>query len=119
VESDDPGSVPKSHGSGTLILILYNLLKFNPNPPPPPPPNLKSLFLKMKISPGWLKVIIFLKITNAQKNLNKLFLFQRFSLKMYFQYAFDDNLSVTHVFITQIFKAVELAPPFHHPLTGL
>jgi hypothetical protein len=42
-------------------------------------------------------------------------LFQRFSLKMSFQYAFDDNLSVTHVFIKQIFRAVELAPPSPSP----
>jgi hypothetical protein len=37
--------------------------------------------------------------------------FQRFSLKCHFQYAFDDNLSVTRVFIKQIFRAVEAAPP--------
>jgi hypothetical protein len=39
--------------------------------------------------------------------------------KNHFQYAFDDNVSVTHVFIKQIFRAVELAPPFPLPLTGL
>jgi hypothetical protein len=49
----------------------------------------------------------------------KSFLFQRFSLKCVFQYAFDDNLSVTHVFIKQIFRAKELAPPFPLPHTGL
>jgi hypothetical protein len=35
------------------------------------------------------------------------------------QYAFDDNLSVTHVFIKQICRAVELEPPFPLPLTRL
>jgi hypothetical protein len=54
----------------------------------------------MKTSPGWLKQNIFKKIKNA-----------------FFQYAFDDNLCVTHVFIKQIFRTIELAPPF--PLTGL
>jgi hypothetical protein len=38
---------------------------------------------------------------------------------MPFSYAFDDNLSATAVFIKQIFRAVELAPPFPLPLTGL
>jgi hypothetical protein len=38
---------------------------------------------------------------------------------MSFSVCFDDNLSVTHVFIKQIFRAVELAPPFPLPLTGL
>jgi hypothetical protein len=34
-----------------------------------------------------------------------------FYIKTYkFQCDFDDNLSVTHVFIKQIFKAVEQAP---------
>jgi hypothetical protein len=46
-------------------------------------------------------------------------LYREFSLKYHFQYAFDDNLSVTHVFIKQILRAVELAPPFPLPLTGL
>jgi hypothetical protein len=36
-----------------------------------------------------------------------------------FQYAFDDNLSVTHVFIKQIYRVVEQAPPFPLPPTGL
>jgi hypothetical protein len=31
----------------------------------------------------------------------------------------DDNLSVTRIFIKQIFRAIELAPPFPLPLTGL
>jgi hypothetical protein len=50
---------------------------------------------------------------------NKTFLFQRFSLKMSFSVpAFDDNLSLTHVFIKQIFRAVEVAPPFPLPPQG-
>jgi hypothetical protein len=38
---------------------------------------------------------------------------------MPFQYAFDDNLRVTHAFIKQIFKAVEVAPPLPPSPTGL
>jgi hypothetical protein len=39
----------------------------------------KSPFLKIKISPGWLKQNILLKIKNAlQTNLNKLFCFRGF-----------------------------------------
>jgi hypothetical protein len=59
----------------------------------------------MKITPGWLKQNIFLNQKCIAKNLNKLFCFRGL------QYAFDDNLSVTHVFIKQIFRAVEVAPP--------
>jgi hypothetical protein len=33
----------------------------------------------------------------------------------HFQYAFDDNLSVTHMFIKQIIRAVEVAPHFPTP----
>jgi hypothetical protein len=66
----------------------------------------------MKISPGWLKQNIFLKIKNAsQKNLYTLFCLRGFHLKCHFQYAFDDNLSITHIFIKQIFRAVDIAPP--------
>jgi hypothetical protein len=53
------------------------------------------------------------------KNLNNLFLFQRFSLKMSFQYAFDDILSVTHVFIKQIPGHLGGSPPFPLPPSGL
>jgi hypothetical protein len=38
---------------------------------------------------------------------------------MSFSVCFEDNLSVTHIFIYQIFRAVELAPPFPLPLTEL
>jgi hypothetical protein len=34
------------------------------------------------------------------------------------QYVFDENLSVTHIFIKQIFRAVELAPPHPSPSQG-
>jgi hypothetical protein len=54
----------------------------------------------MKKSPGWLKQNICLKIKNASQKILT-------------------YLSVTHVFIKQIFRAVELAPPFPLPLTGL
>jgi hypothetical protein len=73
----------------------------------------------VKISPGWLKQIFLKNQKCLAKNLNKLFGFRGFHLKCLFQYAFDDNLSVTHVFIKQIFRAGELAPPFPLPLTGL
>jgi hypothetical protein len=56
----------------------------------------------------------FLKIKNASQKI-----FKGFHNKCHFQFAFDDNLSVTHAFIKQIFRAVELAPPFPLPLTGL
>jgi hypothetical protein len=36
---------------------------------------------------------------------------------MSFSVCFDDNLSVIHVFIKQIFRAVALAPPFPLPPT--
>jgi hypothetical protein len=32
--------------------------------------------------------------------------------------TFDDNLSVTHSFIKQIFRAIEVAPPFPLPPQG-
>jgi hypothetical protein len=52
---------------------------------------------------------IFLKNKKClAKNLNKLFCFRGFHSKCCFHYAFDDNLSVTHIFIKQIFRAVEL-----------
>jgi hypothetical protein len=73
----------------------------------------------MKISSGVLKQNIFKNQKCLAKNLNKLFSFRGFHLKCRFEYAFDDNLSVTHVFSKQIFRAVELAPPFPFPLTGL
>jgi hypothetical protein len=46
-----------------------------------------------------------------RKNVNKLFCFRDFHYKCQFQFAFDDNLSEIHVFIKQIFSALELAPP--------
>jgi hypothetical protein len=62
-----------------------------------------------------MKEISFLKIKYAsQKNLNKLFCFRGFHYKCHFQYALDDNLSVTHAFIKQIFRAIQLAPPPPH-----
>jgi hypothetical protein len=68
----------------------------------------------MKISPGCLKQIFVKNQKCLTKNLNKLFCFRGFHL----QYAFDDNLCVTHVFIKQIFRAVELAPPSPSPSQG-
>jgi hypothetical protein len=44
------------------------------------------------------------------KHLIKLFCIRGFHYKWHFQYAFDDKLSAIHVFLKQIFRAVELAP---------
>jgi hypothetical protein len=55
----------------------------------------------MIICPGWLKQNICLKSKMPRKK------------------SFGDNLSVTHVFRKQIFRAIELAPPFTLPLTRL
>jgi hypothetical protein len=74
----------------------------------------KVPFVKMKISPGFKK-----KSKIPCKKSKQAFLFQRFSLKCHFQCAFDNNLSVTHVFIKQIFRAVEVAPPFPLPPQAL
>jgi hypothetical protein len=71
----------------------------------------KPFFVKMKISPGWLKQNIFEK--------SKMPCFRGFYNKCNFQYAFGDNVSVTHVFIKQIFRAVEQAPLYPLPRTGL
>jgi hypothetical protein len=49
----------------------------------------------------------------------KTFLFSRFSKKFHFQCVFDDNLSVSPVFIKQIFRVPEEAPPCPLPTTGL
>jgi hypothetical protein len=38
---------------------------------------------------------------------------------MSFSVCFDDNLSVIHVFIKQIFRAVALAPPPHRAVQGV
>jgi hypothetical protein len=59
--------------------------------------NLKSLFCK-KENKSWMVEAKYLKKKNKKclaKNLNKLFCFRGFHLKCHFQYAFDDNLSVT------------------------
>jgi hypothetical protein len=72
----------------------------------------------MKISSGWLKQNIFKNQKCLAKDLNKLFCFRGFYWKCHFQYAFDDNLSVPHVFIKQIFIAVEVAPPIPLPPQG-
>jgi hypothetical protein len=55
----------------------------------------------------------FLNIKNASQKILTNFCFRGFHEKCHFQDAFDDNLSVTHVFIKQIFRAVE---PFPLPL---
>jgi hypothetical protein len=82
--------------------------------------NLKSLFCKNENKSWMIEAKYFFKIKNAsQKIYYKLFVSEVFIKKSHFQYAFDDNLVATHVFIKQTFRAVELAPPFPLPLTGL
>jgi hypothetical protein len=41
-----------------------------------------------------------------------------FHYKRHFQRAFDDNLSATHVFIKQIFRAIKVASPSPIPPQG-
>jgi hypothetical protein len=53
-----------------------------------------------------------------RKKSETFFCFRGFHEKCHFQYAFDDKLSVNHVFIKQIFRAVEVAPPFPLPPKG-
>jgi hypothetical protein len=57
------------------------------------------------------------------KYLNEILLVQRISIKKSnFRIEFDDNLSVAHVFIKQIFRAAEETPPSpppHAPSTSL
>jgi hypothetical protein len=60
-----------------------------------------------------VEVKIFVKTQKCLAKNLKLF-FRGF----HFQYAFDYNLSVTHVFIKQIFRAIEVAPPFPLPPQG-
>jgi hypothetical protein len=77
-----------AEGALTLILTAWNLKNEN-----------KSWMVEAKY--------FFKKQKCLAKNLNKLFCFRGFHLKCTnFQYAFDDNLSVTHIFIKQIFRAV-------------
>jgi hypothetical protein len=62
----------------------------------------------------------FFKIKNAlQKILTNFFVSEVFIKNVIFSAcAFDDNLSVTHVVIKQIFRAIEVAPPFPLPPQG-
>jgi hypothetical protein len=78
----------------------------------------KLLYKYEEINPGWFKQNIFFKIKNASQKILKTFCFRGFYLKCHFHYAFDDNLSVTHIFIKQIFRAVEVEPPFPLPQHG-
>jgi hypothetical protein len=61
----------------------------------------------MKKSPGWLKLNIFFEHQKCLAKNLKFFCF----VKNVILYAFDDNLSATDVFINQICRAVEVAPP--------
>jgi hypothetical protein len=83
--------------------------------------TLKASFVKMKISPGWLKQNIFLTIKNAsQKILTNFFVSEVFINKCNFQYAFDDNFRVTYVFKSKSSGlSSSTRPPFPLPPTGL
>jgi hypothetical protein len=56
-----------------------------------------------------------IKKNASQKTITNFFVSEVFHDKCHFQYAFDDNLIVTHVFVKQIFWAVEIAPPSPSP----
>jgi hypothetical protein len=62
---------------------------------------------------GLSKVFFYQKC--LAKHLKIFFWFRGFHYKCCFHYAFGDNLSETNVFIKQIFRAVQLAPPFPPP----
>jgi hypothetical protein len=54
----------------------------------------------MKISPGWLKQNVFQNFKKAsQKILTNFFVSEVFIKTCHLQYAFDDNLSVTHIYV--------------------
>jgi hypothetical protein len=71
----------------------------------------------MKISPVWIKQNVFKKQKCLAKNLTNFFVSEVLIKNVIFGWLL--MRSVTHVFIKQIFRAVELAPPFLLPLTGL
>jgi hypothetical protein len=52
------------------------------------------------------------------KYLSKLLSLRGFTQKHNFPFAFDDKLSVTHVFIKQIFRAAQQARPSPSPSPG-
>jgi hypothetical protein len=52
-------------------MMIDSFLSVNPNPHCLV--ILKAFFVKMQISPGWLKQNIFLKIKNASQNISKIF----------------------------------------------
>jgi succinate dehydrogenase/fumarate reductase cytochrome b subunit len=75
----------------------------------------KKPFCKNENKSWMAKAKYFFKIKNAsQKFLTNFFVSEIFIKYVIFS-AFDDNLGVTHVFIKQIFRAVEVAPPFPLP----
>jgi hypothetical protein len=62
----------------------------------------------MKISPGWIKQNVFKKQKCLAKNLINVFVSEVLIKNVIFSWLL--MRSVTHVFIKQIFRAVELAP---------
>jgi hypothetical protein len=75
----------------------------------------KVFFCKNENKSWMVEGKYYLKIKNVLQKIFTNSLVQRFSLKM----SCKNVKSVTHVFIKQIFRAIELAPPFPLPLTGL
>jgi hypothetical protein len=81
-------------------------------------PNLSCLWIKRnfktpEMSPGWLSKIFIKKM--PRKISLQTFLFHGLPISQcHFQWAFDDNVSVIHVFIKQIFRAA-LKVPTHPP----
>jgi hypothetical protein len=73
----------------------------------------------MKIRPGWLKQNIFKNKNATQKIVTNFFVSEVFIKNAIFSMLLaNDDLSVTHVFIKQIFRAVELHPPSPSPSQG-
>jgi hypothetical protein len=65
----------------------------------------------MKISHVCLKQNIFLKIINDSQNIFTIFFVSEvFNKNVIFNVNFNDNSSVTHIFIKQIYRAAEQAP---------
>jgi hypothetical protein len=75
-----------------------------------------------KNKPWMSQAIYFFKIKNASQNILTSFFVSRVSKKnVIFSVLYDDNVSATHVFMKQIFRTAEKAPPSpsHPPPTVL
>jgi hypothetical protein len=81
---------------------------------------MKRAFFKAEITPGRLKQITLLKIKNAPQNISPNFFVSGFFHKNFIlKCAFDENLSVTHVFIDLISMTCTECTPIPSNPTGL